>query len=98
MKSLNECRCRPEVKFSIMSSPPPTFFAGRDLWRLPLGELFRQRKTFFKRRLHRHYRIFASIAHRFGRRLTPAGWVVVGGTVAAAALGADTNASLSYQT
>jgi len=55
-------------------------------------------ESFFRRYLHRNYSTFASITHRFGRRLTRTGWVMLGGTVAAAALGADTNASLSYQT
>jgi uncharacterized protein (DUF58 family) len=81
-----------------MSAPQPSFFAGRDLWNAPLPELLRQRKTYFRRRLYRNYRFFAAISHRFGRRLTLTGWVMLGGTLAAAALGADTNVSLSYQT
>ena len=55
-------------------------------------------RTFFKRYLYHNYCTFASITHYFSRRITVAGWVVVGGTVAAAALGADTNQSRSYQT
>jgi uncharacterized protein (DUF58 family) len=81
-----------------MSAPRPIYHTGRDLWNTPITELFHQRKTYFRRYLHRNYRIFASITHRFGRRLTLTGWVMLSGTVAAAALGADTNASLSYQT
>jgi hypothetical protein len=81
-----------------MSAPRPTIFEGRDLWTTPLSEIFRRRENYFKRHIHRNYRIFAAITHRFGRRLTLTGWVMLGGTVAAAALGADTNASLSYQT
>jgi uncharacterized protein (DUF58 family) len=81
-----------------MSSPPPSSLAGRNLWNAPVTELFRPRENFFKRHLHRNYRIFASVTHRFGRRLTLTGWVMLAGTVAAGALGADTNASLSYQT
>jgi uncharacterized protein (DUF58 family) len=60
--------------------------------------LFAQRQMLFKRYLYRNYHTFASITHRFRRRLTPAGWMVFGGTIAAAALGADTNVSWSYQT
>jgi uncharacterized protein (DUF58 family) len=56
------------------------------------------RDTAFKRYLFRNYRTFAAITHRFGRRVTPAGWMVLCGTVTAAALGADTNLSWSYQT
>jgi di/tricarboxylate transporter len=59
---------------------------------------FQKRDLVFKRYLHRNYWTFASITHRFKRRLTLTGWVMVIGTVAAAALGADTNASISYQT
>jgi uncharacterized protein (DUF58 family) len=72
----------------IMSVPPPS---------LPAGPLH-GRGTFFQRYLYRNYRSFASLAHRFGRRLTLTGWVMLCGTVAAAALGADTAASPSYQT
>jgi uncharacterized protein (DUF58 family) len=57
-----------------------------------------RRESYFKRYLYRNYRTFASITHRFGRRVTLAGWMVLAGTVAAAALGADPYASLSYQT
>lgn len=62
------------------------------------GGFFSRRELYFKRYLYRNYRTFASITHRFGRRVTPAGWMVLVGTVVAAALGADTNTSLSYQT
>ena len=67
-------------------------------WRQPAANLLVRREGRFKRYLYRNYRTFASITHRFGRRVTATGWMVLGGTVAAAALGADTNASLSYQT
>ena len=60
--------------------------------------LFKHRDNHYKRDLYRNYRVLAAITHRFGRRLTLTGWVLLGGTVAAAALGADTNVSLSYQT
>jgi len=67
-------------------------------WRYAPGKLLTERETFFRRYLYRNYHTFASITHRFHRRVTLAGWVVLGGTVAAAAVGADTNASLCYQT
>jgi uncharacterized protein (DUF58 family) len=67
-------------------------------WRHAPAKLLTERETFFKRYLYRNYHTFASITHRFHRRVTVAGWVVLGGTVAAAAVGADTNASLCYQT
>jgi len=81
-----------------MSAPRPFSFAWRNLGNAPAGGLVQNRETFFKRYLHRNYRTFDSITHRFGRRLTLTGWVVLAGTVAAAALGADTAASPSYQT
>jgi len=81
-----------------MSAPRPYTIAEHNLGNAPAAELVQKRETLFKRYLHRNYWTFASISHRFGRRLTPTGWVMLGGTVAAAALGADTNASLSYQT
>ena len=56
------------------------------------------RDTFFRRYLYKNYRSFASVTHRFGRRVTLAGWLVLAGTVVSAALGADTNLSWSYQT
>jgi len=62
------------------------------------GFLTPERDSYFKRYLYRNYRTFASITHRFNRRLTLTGWVILCGTVAAAALGADTSASYSYQT
>ena len=74
------------------------FFAG---WNIQVDWPIRflaNRDTLFKRYLYRNYRTFASITHRFGRRVTPAGWMVLIGTVTAAALGADTNLSWSYQT
>jgi uncharacterized protein (DUF58 family) len=74
------------------------FFAG---WNIRIdwpARLLADRDTLFKRYLFRNYRTFASITHRFGRRVTPAGWMVLAGTVITAALGADTNLSWSYQT
>jgi hypothetical protein len=56
-------------------SAPRHYFAGRDLWNAPEAKLL-QSATAFKRYLHRNYRTFASITHRFGRRLTLTGWVV----------------------
>src|SRR5580698_11184190 len=67
-------------------------------WRSTPGQILNERETFFRRYLYRNYHTFASITHRFDRRVTLAGWLVLGGTVAAAALGADTNASPCYQT
>ena len=63
-----------------------------------MAGLLQERESYYKRYLYHNYRIFATITHRFGRRLTLTGWVMLGGTIAAAALGADTNVSLSYQT
>jgi uncharacterized protein (DUF58 family) len=60
--------------------------------------LLTHRETFFKHYLYHNYHTFASITHRFNRRVTPAGWLVLGGTVAAATLGADINASQCYKT
>lgn len=57
-----------------------------------------RRRAFFKRYLYQNYCAFASSAHYFERRVTVVGWVVLGGTLAAAVLGADTNQSRSYQT
>jgi uncharacterized protein (DUF58 family) len=74
------------------------FFSG---WNIRIdwpGRVMASPDRLFKRYLHRNYRTFASITHRFGRRVTPAGWMVLGGTIIAAALGADTNLSWSYQT
>ena len=82
----------------VMSAPLPSSFAGRNQRNAPAAGLLRERETYFKRYLYRNYRTFASITHRFGRRLTLTGWVIMSGTVAAAALGADTAASSSYQT
>jgi uncharacterized protein (DUF58 family) len=67
-------------------------------WRFASGKLPDPQETFFKRYLYRNYHTFASITHRFHRRVTLGGWMVLGGTVAAATLGADTNASFCYQT
>jgi uncharacterized protein (DUF58 family) len=67
-------------------------------WHFTSGKLLNERETFFKRYLYRNYHTFASITHRFDRRITLTGWMVLGGTLAAAMLGADTNASVCYQT
>src|SRR5208283_1985563 len=67
-------------------------------WHPASGKLLDERETFFKKYLYRNYHTFASITHRFHRRVTLAGWMVLGGTLAAATLGADTNASQCYQT
>ncbi|HEY3913579.1 MAG TPA: DUF58 domain-containing protein [Verrucomicrobiae bacterium] len=74
------------------------YFSGLDTRVESPRRLFAQRETLFKRYLYRNYYTFASITHRFGRRLTPAGWMVLVGTITAAALGADTNVSWSYET
>jgi uncharacterized protein (DUF58 family) len=81
-----------------MSAPQPYTIAEQNLWNAPGAVPVRKRESFFHRYIHRNYWTFASVTHRFGRRLTLTGWVMVCGTVAAGALGADTNASLSYQT
>jgi uncharacterized protein (DUF58 family) len=67
-------------------------------WHFTSGKLLNERETFFKRYLYRNYHVFAAITHRFHRRVTPTGWILLAGTVAAATLGADTNASECYQT
>ncbi|HEY3860909.1 MAG TPA: DUF58 domain-containing protein [Verrucomicrobiae bacterium] len=64
----------------------------------PQSYLLAEQESYFKRYLYRNYRTFASITHRFRRRLTLTGWIVLCGAVAAAALGADTATSSSYQT
>jgi uncharacterized protein (DUF58 family) len=74
------------------------WFKAWNAWLSSPSKLLKDRETFFKRYLYRNYHTFASITHRFHRRITLGGWMVLGGTVAAAALGADTNASLCYQT
>jgi uncharacterized protein (DUF58 family) len=81
-----------------MSAPQPGLLAGRNLWNAAADNPTPVRSTLFKRYVHYNYRTFASATHRFRRRLTLTGWIMLGGTVAAAALGADTNASISYQT
>jgi uncharacterized protein (DUF58 family) len=80
-----------------MSEQPADSFAAGNSWRT-LANNPVPRATWFNRYAHYNYWTFASLTHRFGRRLTLTGWVMVVGTVAAAALGADTNASISYQT
>jgi hypothetical protein len=82
----------------LMSAPLPSSFAGRNQRNAPAAGLGPARGTYFTRYLYRNYWTFASFTHRFGRRLTLTGWVMLIGTVAVGALGADTNASSSYQT
>ncbi len=81
-----------------MSAPQPYSLPGPNVGHAATVAVVAPRPIWFKRRLHRNYWTLASINHRFRRRLTLTGWVVLGGTFAAASLGADTNASLSYQT
>jgi len=81
-----------------MSEERRHFSAGRSLWSDAAANIQDPRETYFKRYLHRNYHTFAAITHRFKRRVTRTGWMMLCGTVAAAALGADTNASHSYQT
>ncbi len=52
----------------------------------------------FKRYLYLNYRAFSTFKYRLQHRVTASGWIVLGSTLIAAALGADTNASLAYQT
>jgi uncharacterized protein (DUF58 family) len=66
-------------------------------WQAASGQLNDQ-ETFFKRYLYKNYHVFAAITHRFNRRVTLAGWMILGGTLVAATLGADTLASECYQT
>ncbi|MBA4149893.1 MAG: DUF58 domain-containing protein [Verrucomicrobia bacterium] len=51
----------------------------------------------FKRLIYRNYRAYTGITFRFGRRVTPAGWLVLIGLMLAAALGLDTTQTLAYQ-
>ena len=52
----------------------------------------------FKRYLYYNYRAFSAFKYWLKRRITPTGWIVLGATLGAAALGVDTNSSLAYQT
>ncbi|MEO5804493.1 MAG: DUF58 domain-containing protein, partial [Verrucomicrobiota bacterium] len=52
----------------------------------------------FKRYLYINYRAFSAFKFWLRRRITATGWMVLSATLIAAALGADTNASLAYQT
>lgn len=52
----------------------------------------------FKRYLYLNYRAFSGFKYWLRRRITTTGWMVLAATLAAAAFGADTNASLAYQT
>lgn len=58
----------------------------------------RRQKKMFQRYLYHNYRAFSAFKYWLKRRITPAGWLVLGATLAAAALGVDTNSSLAYQT
>ena len=80
-----------------MSEERRHFLAGWSLWRGPGANAPARRESFFKRYLHRNYHTFGAITHRFRRRVTRTGWLMLCGTVAAAALGADTNSSHCYQ-
>ncbi len=52
----------------------------------------------FKRIIYRNYRAYTGIVYRLGRRVTPAGWIVLGGMFLTGGLGLDTTQTLSYQT
>ncbi len=52
----------------------------------------------FKRYLFLNYRAFSALKFWFRHRVTATGWLVLGATLASAALGVDTNATLAYQT
>ena len=52
----------------------------------------------FKRLIYRNYRAYTGITFRWGRRVTPAGWLVLVGTCLAAGFGLDTTQTLAYQT
>ena len=81
-----------------MVAPVRQWIKAWNDWHSAPVNIVASRETFFKRYLYRNYHTFASITHRFHRRITLAGGLVLAGTVAAAALGADTNASFCYQT
>jgi uncharacterized protein (DUF58 family) len=81
-----------------MSVPRQHFLAG---WVRPTERATNpqaEERTYFRRYVYRNYRIVSGITHQIARRVTVTGWVVLCATMAAAALGADTNVSLSYQT
>jgi len=52
----------------------------------------------FKRYLYLNYRAFSALKFWLRRRITASGWMVLGATLASAALGVDTNVTLAYQT
>ncbi len=52
----------------------------------------------FKRYLYLNYRAFSALKFWLRRRVTATGWMMLGATLASAALGVDTNATLAYQT
>jgi uncharacterized protein (DUF58 family) len=52
----------------------------------------------FKRYLYLNYRAFSGFKYWLRRRITATGWMVLAATLAAAAFGVDTNASLAHQT
>ncbi|MEP6662255.1 MAG: DUF58 domain-containing protein [Verrucomicrobiota bacterium] len=52
----------------------------------------------FKRYLYVNYRSFAALKFWLRRRITATGWLMLAATLAAAALGVDTNSSFAYQT
>jgi hypothetical protein len=56
------------------------------------------RRNMFKRYLYINYRAFSALKFWLRRRITATGWLVLSATLAAAALGVDTNATLAYQT
>src|SRR5436190_18871561 len=51
----------------------------------------------YKRQLYHSYRLYSSLKYRYGRRLTPTAFLVLGALLLAAALGLDTNLSVAYQ-
>lgn len=52
----------------------------------------------FNRYLYLNYRAFSGFKFWFGRRVTAVGWVILGATLVAAALGVDPNVTIAYQT
>ncbi len=53
--------------------------------------------TWFQRYLYRNYRSYYGMKHKFRRRFTRAGMLVLVGTLSALLLGVDTNLSMAYQ-
>lgn len=51
----------------------------------------------FKRLIYRNYRAYTGGVFRLGRRVTPAGWLVLVGMCLAGGFGLDTTQTLSYQ-